>query len=300
MVALNAMTSAPIYKGLHVGYPGAGKTGCLASVMNTGRFKLRVLDFDGKFDPLRTYIKPEYHANVDIVTLKDMRRLGAKRMETVGRPVAFAKAMDLLNHWKYKNADGTETDLGKPSEWGGDTILLVDSLTNMGQAVMNWTLFCQDRVVKGPRKADWGIAQHSQEAVVQAVMSREAVGCHVVLTAHLKLIGPPGDEEDDEDKGPGGDPTAQEARQKLMKFVGYKLFPSALGRALPPEIAKHCPFVIRHEVKIAAGRVKRVMQTVPNLDFDGVTAPLIGLPDELPIEDGLLRIFTALEKGGTV
>ena len=201
MTALSDLKSAPIYKGLHVGYPGAGKTGCLASVINTGRYKLRVLDFDGKYDPLRTYIKPEFHPLIDIVTLRDIRFLGAKRMETQGRPQAFARAIDLLKHWKYKNADGTETDLGKPAEWGGDTIVMVDSLTNMGRAVMNWTLFCQDRVAKGPRRSDWGIAQDSQEALVQEVMSRERIGCHVVLTAHLKLIGPPEESEDDEDEG---------------------------------------------------------------------------------------------------
>lgn len=289
MTSLDKLSVAPVVKALCVGYPGSGKTGSLASLVNTGRYKLRVLDFDGNFDPLLTYVDPKYHENVDIVTLKDRLHPGQKRMETRGKPTALMAAQDYLNHWKYKDGE-EEIDLGKPSEWGPDHILVLDSLTNMGRAVMNWVLFIQDRVVKGPRKSDWGVAQGFQEGLVEKLMSRDQVSCHTILTAHLKMIGPPEFEESD-------DTEEKKDKEKIRQHVSYKLFPSALGRALPPEIAKHCPYVLRYETIIIGQRTKRVIRTVPNLDFDGVAVPLKDIPDELRIEEGLKVIFEAVEKG---
>jgi len=290
MTSLDALSVSPVVKALCVGYPGSGKTGSLAALANTGRYKLRILDFDGNFDPLLAYIDPEFHGNVDIVTLKDQLHSGQKRMETRGKPTAFKGAEDFLNRWKYKDDAGKEIDLGKPSEWGPDHVLVLDSLTNLGRAVMNWTLLIQDRVTKGPRKSDWGVAQGFQEGLVEKLMSREQISCHTILTAHLKMIGPPEFETDD-------DTEVKKDKEKVRQHVSYKLFPSALGRALPPEIAKHCPYVLRYETIIIAGRVKRVIRTVPNLDFDGVAVPLKSIADELSIEDGLKIIFEAVEKG---
>ena len=237
MTSLDALSASPVVKALCVGYPGSGKTGSLAALANAG-YKLRILDFDGNFDPLLAYVEPQFRANVDIVTLKDRTHSGKKRIETMGKPTALPRAEDFLNRWKYKDAAGDEIDLGAPSQWGPDHVLVLDSLTNMGRAVMNWVLFIQDRVVKGPRKNDWGIAQGFQEGLVEKLMSREQVGCHTIVTAHLKMIGPPEFEMDDDDE-------VKKDKEKVRQHVSYKLFPSALGRALPPEIAKHCPYVLR-------------------------------------------------------
>lgn len=289
MTSLDKLSVAPVVKALCVGYPGSGKTGSLAALANAG-YKLRILDFDGNFDPLLAWIKPEFRKNVDIVTLKDRMVGGRKRIETQGKPTALMDADAYLTRWKYKDGD-EEIDLGRPSEWGPDTVLVLDSLTNMGRAVMNWVLFIQDRVAKGPRKSDWGVAQSFQEGLVEKLMSREQVSCHTILTAHLKMIGPPEFEVDDDEE-------VKKDKEKVRQLVSYKLFPSALGRALPPEIAKHCPYVLLYETIIIAGRVRRMIKTVPNLAFDGVAVPLKDIPDELSIEDGLAKLFEAVKRGG--
>src|SRR5262245_20531699 len=120
---------------LIVGYPGAGKTGALASLANAG-FKLRIIAYDklANMAPLFAYVHSDKLTNIDIVALEDKMRATPNGMEPAGVPQAFAQGLNLMERWKYKNPDGTEVDLGKPAEWGPDTIVVLDTLTAMGEA----------------------------------------------------------------------------------------------------------------------------------------------------------------------
>src|ERR1700733_9823756 len=118
---------------LVVGYPGTAKTGSLASLLNAG-YKLRMIDFDGNADPLLQYADTAMLKNLDIAYFEDRMRSGQSFIEPVGIPTAFANALRQLDDWKTQDAEGKEVSLGSSSDWGPDTIVVLDSLTKMGDA----------------------------------------------------------------------------------------------------------------------------------------------------------------------
>src|SRR3990167_7269492 len=119
---------------LLLGTPGSGKTGSLACLANAG-FKLRVLAFDKRANmvPLLMYTKTEYRKNIDILFFEDKLRAGQRFIEPIGVPSAFRLAYLAMDHWKYTTGEH-EIDLGASRDWGLDTVVVLDSLTAMGQA----------------------------------------------------------------------------------------------------------------------------------------------------------------------
>jgi len=148
------VTTLPV-KAFAIGKPGSGKTGSIAALANTGKIKVRMLDFDGNYQSLLTYVKPEFRKNVDIVTLKDRLRL--RNHLECAQPKAFERAIGLLLEWKYKDGDANEVNLGSSREWGLDTLIVLDSLPSMGRASMRRNDFIEGRVGKAKRIQDWGI-----------------------------------------------------------------------------------------------------------------------------------------------
>src|SRR5258705_217600 len=140
---------------LIVGYPGAGKTSALAALANAG-YKLRILAYDkiGNMAPLFAYVHPDKLSNIDIVTFEDKTRVTPNGIEPAGIPTAFANGMAMMERWKYKNPDGSETDLGKPSDWGSDTIVVLDTLTAMGEAAKRRVMVMMN---KTPRTMTQGV-----------------------------------------------------------------------------------------------------------------------------------------------
>ena len=272
-------------KALSLGYPGTAKTGSLAALANSGRYKLRIVDLDGNAAPLYEYIDPKFYENVDIVTIQEDLKLVGNAIRTKGPPVVFKKTMDLLTQWRYTEGD-QETDLGSLYDWGTDTVLVLDSLTALGKAAMRRVLMLQNRLDSGPRQKDWGLAQTDQEAVCE-ILTSGAINCHVIVTAHLKLIGPPEVEASD-------DPDVKEGKKKVGNIIPYRYYPSALGKALPPEIGKHFPFIMLYQSKMVGGKVKRQVVTMPREDVD-VKVPLASIPDTLPVDSALLTLFDAVE-----
>lgn len=267
-----------------MGPPKSAKTGGLACLANAG-FKLRILDYDGNLDPLFTFCTPAGLANIDAVTLKDRKHQKGNKLVLKGRPSAFERGFELVEHWKYKDADGNTVDLGSADEWGYDTILVVDSGTNMGWAAMDRVMFLGDRIGKRRRFQDWGSAQEEQDVFCDIITS-PPLNCHVIVNFHIKLIGPDMVEEDDDDTNKG-------AKQQQHQLIPHRLYPSALGKALPPEIHRHFPYLLRAETASQGkGKSQRVFSLVPRPEID-TGVPLKGLPDTLPIKDGLLTLFAA-------
>src|SRR5688572_5177661 len=87
-------------RGLIVGYPKAGKTGSLASLVNAG-FKLRILDFDGNLEPLYAMVEPDKLHLIDAIALEDTFHQTDAYQEPKGIPDAFYRGVKLLDRWKY-------------------------------------------------------------------------------------------------------------------------------------------------------------------------------------------------------
>lgn len=271
-----------------LGYPGSGKTGALCCLADAG-YKLRVIDFDGNYQSLLKFSKPESLKNIDIVTLEDKMRGGPKCVETSGIPTAFADGLRLAGHWKYKHPlTGEEIDLGATKDWGPDHVLVIDSGTGCGRAAFRRTVAVQNRNPMNTRDSDWGLAMGDQDRFMEMLTSTQN-RFHVVVNFHLKIIGP-------KDVRKGDSDLTKELKEAVAQLVSHRLFPSALGHALPQTIAEHFPTVLLAESECRHGKVKRKLITLPRPELD-LKVPAPELPPVLPLESGLLTVFEALTGG---
>lgn len=265
------------------GYPGAGKTGALASLANMG-YKIRFIDFDGNYYPLLKYTKPEFLQNIDIRTFEDKLKGGSRYIETSGAPKAFAEALKAMDSWKYTDEDGTEVDLGQSASWGCDTIVVLDSLTAMGKAAMRRAMHMKNKTPENTTDGVWGFAMAEQEAFIEKLTAADN-RFHVLVLSHLKMIGPA-------DVRKGDTQLTQDIKEQAAELLPTRLYPSALGKALPPVIAGHFPIFLLAEQKVKMNKVKRtlVAQTREELDLK---IPM-EIEGELDIATGLAHIFKEL------
>jgi len=276
-----------------VGWPGSGKTGAIASLLDAG-YKVRLLDFEGNYHSLLKFADPSKLENLDIVTMQDTLRGDEQRaIEPDGIPEAFNGALKLLqNEWKYKNADGTETNLGKSKDWGPDTVLVIDSLTAMGEAAFRRARKMMNKTSANTTAAVWGAAVDDQIAFIQALKHNRRKH-HVIFLAHLQMVGPdvPLFTKDDEQTGMK-DIKAQiaEERAELMKT---RLYPRAVTRNASQVIAKEFPTMLLAERKVKKGAPVRVLRTSTGEELD-LKFPARDPEIEYPIETGLADIFKKL------
>jgi hypothetical protein len=227
-----------------LGRPKAGKTGLLVPALKAG-FRVALLDWDGNPDPLRAFA-PELHDRLSVVTLRDkLYRRADGTISALGKtgmrvePQAFLRAGRALDDWGKLDPDHP---WGPASTWGPDTILAFDSLTGCGDAAFRLAMFLNNRDVGKVRRQDWSSAMQLEDALLEDLVG-PGYNCHLYVTAHLKLIGPK--TEDDQDKD---DDDLKEARHAIAKAQAENLptryYPTALGRALPQEILRRVPATI--------------------------------------------------------
>lgn len=279
--------SSDTTKLLLIGESGVGKTGALASLIKAG-YKLRILDFDNGLDILRgvlgTY-KPQ-PGQVIFETLTDKRKAVNGKPIPDGLPVAFAKGLDLLTEWKLPerkikttNLAGEEVEkvlpaynLGKITSWGSDVVLVIDSLSLMGDAALRHVLALNGRLLTAPQLNDWGDAIRMLEDTLGLLYS-DAIRCHVIITSHITFVG--ADDAGGVQKG----------------------YPNALGSKLPPKVGRYFNAVLGVRTKGSGANVKRVIRTQSEglVEFKN-PAPL-KVPVELPIETGLADYFKIVQEG---
>lgn len=288
---------APV-KVLEVGDPGAGKTTSLVSIVK-GRLpvvppqRLFIANFDGDahMAPLRMFLTPEEQARVYIKTFKDHLGLKGGRVMPLTPPTAFANGMKALEGWM----EGEE-NLGSIWSWGPDTTVVLDSLTSMGRAAMWYRLFVNGKLSGDKRKRksfrDWGEAMELQENFLDMLTS-EAIRCNVVVLTHLTQVGDgPGDDDDDDEED--GKPKIDTGMGKPM--LDQKRYPSALGKKLPPKVGGMFSTLIEARTVGVGKNTRHILRTVPEVDVD-IKVPALGLPTEIDMKDGLVRIFEAVKLG---
>lgn len=264
---------------LIVGFPGAGKTGAIASLLNAG-FKVRMLMYDkvSNLQPLFTYTNPAMLANLDVVVLEDKMRAGQHFQEPVGIPTAFADGLKAMVEWPG--------GLGKSSDWGPDTIVVLDSLTSLGESSMRRAMRFANKTPMNLTDRVWGFAITEQLHYIQALCSSQNRH-HTVVLAHLKMIGPKEIRADDSD-------LTKQIKEQQADLIPTRYFPSALGRGLPQEIGKEFATILLAENKVVGGKVRKVLRTVPREELDLKLPAAKGFPEELDLGDGLLQVFKAL------
>lgn len=261
-------TSSPV-KMLLMGDPGTGKTGALASLAKAG-YKLRILDFDNGLQILPKLLagdsaaiaRVEYETCID-----DYIPMGDQMVPKSTK--AATKAMKLLNEWKVTDASGQTTTLGKPSEWGRDTILVIDSLTHLSKAVFNNVLSMNGRLGKQAFQSDWGEAIRVVESIIQALYGN-TIKCNVIILAHITYQGT---EINDAD------------------IRGY---PMSLGNKLPAMMGSYFNVVCQVQTKGSGANLRRTIQTVSSGKVDLKTSDPKKVPAELPQDTGLADLFKIL------
>lgn len=257
MPSLDQHQSNDVTKVLLIGDAKSGKTGSLVSLVKAG-YKLRILDFDNLLDILKFMIMdqcPEMIGNVEFRTLRDHRKAGPMGPIIEGQPKAFLNATKMLDRWKYD-----DTDLGDPSKWGPDCVLVIDSLSRLCDAAFDFAAAISGNP---DQRSHYGDAQDFVEAVLADITS-DAYNTNVIVIAHGQYM----DQEDG----------------------ARKIFPQGVGQKLSPKIPQYFPTYIRYRNQGG----KRTIQTASSPMIDLANPRPTVVSKDYPIETGLAEIFAAL------
>lgn len=245
---------------------GSGKTGGLASLVNDLDLELFIADFDNGLDPLFTYVKKDRAHKVHYLTFQDRIQAGPQGA-FVAQATAYQRFLMALNDWK----DGDKS-FGSLYTWGPDRVLVVDSLTFLGNAALRAEISLRGknsfkpRAEKGhadPREVI-GDAANDLEAVF-AILYDERIKCHIILNSHIRELG----------------------TESAPAF-----FPSAVGRTLPKTLGRYFNVLLGMK-KVGTSRMYMTEDAVLT------TKCPVKLPITLPISNGLAVVFKAIMSAGT-
>lgn len=122
-------TSPPV-KIIFMSHSGAGKTCALASLANAG-YKVRIIDLDNGIDALLNIMKERYKASIDNIaykTITEPMTIEAGQIKPKKAEI-WPGTLRLLQEWE---------GLGSPQKWGSDTVLVIDSLSRLGEGAFNY------------------------------------------------------------------------------------------------------------------------------------------------------------------
>lgn len=268
MPSLADHQSNDFVKILLIGEAMSGKTGSLVSLVKAG-YRLFIQDYDNKLDVLKYYVQhecPDLIGNIEYVSLRDKRKTTPAGSMIDGKPKAFIDGMKLLDNWKYTDADtGQEVDLGKPAEWGPDTILVIDSLSRLCDAAFDFREPLVPVGKSGERdmRAVYGDAQDAVEMLL-ATLTSKTFATNVIVIAHITYQ----DQADGTTKG----------------------FPQGVGQKLSPKIPQYFPSAVLYTNKVG----KRTIQTNSTPLIDLANPAPFKMEKSYPIESGLADFFAVL------
>lgn len=251
---------------LAVGDSGSGKTGALASLVKAG-YTVAVLDFDNGLDILASVLRAEPNSTellqrVYFETLVDKRKAVMGQLVPDGIPEAFSKALKLLDNWP---------GLGPITKWDDKRVLVLDSLTFCAKSLFSWV---ETTFKYKDGRQTYMETQKRLENLLGLLYSPE-IKCNVIVNTHISYI----------------DLTSGDDGQEHLKA-----YPSAIGRALSPQIPRYFNTVVEYRTLGIGPATKRVISTRPSGTIDVKTGVLPAqIPAELPVETGLATLFKALQ-----
>lgn len=259
MPKANDYPSNKFIKLMFIGASGAGKTGALTPLLADG-YTLRIIDLDGGLDALINHTKevdPKYLDQIEFQTFRDRLKMTSQGTKVDGPPRAYANALAALEKWPDDNSD--------PSKWGPKTILVIDSLTNLSKAAFNWAK-AVDPMNKDPRR--WYKTAQDLIDDLLANITSTAFETNVIVISHVELTD--------------------------MKDGTVKGYPSAIGQALGPKIARNFNTLLLSETVGQGKNVKRKIKTAPTAMIDAKNPAPMRIEAEYEIHDGLSKIFKKL------
>lgn len=287
MSSFENFASSQVTKMFLLGDSGAGKTGALMSLAAAG-YNLRILDLDNGVEVMNDYItNPQSIYTKPLTGLWSAEQakglLGRIRYETITDPMrnvngklipksatVWVRAVKLLDNWT--KANGASDDFGPISTWTSQDILVIDSLTLLSRAALNFILSLNARLGQQPHQSDWYGGQQLLEGLLTTLYD-EGVRCNVILNCHVKLLG--------DENGP------------------QRGYPETLGKALSPNIGRWVNTCLLARTSGSGNSVKHKILTTstPQIELK-TTAPLRVKP-EYDLATGLAEYFQAI-RGGTL
>jgi hypothetical protein len=274
MTSLADHHSSNFVKLLYLGDAKSGKTTSLASLVTAG-YKLRILDFDNLLDTFAQRVRkvaPDKLSNVEYRPLRDKFKPSTAGMILDGKPRAWIDSLKMLNEWKYTDEDtGEVIDLGSPSEWGPDTILVIDSLSRWCDSAYNFheVMIPKGKSGEADGRAIYGNAQDDVEKQLAALTSKR-FATNVIVICH--------------------------GVYQTLPDGNTKIFPQGVGQKLSPKIPQYFPNYLR----ITKRGEKREIQLKSDLMIDLANTRPDALSDRsLDPETGLAEFFAVL-RGQTV
>lgn len=288
--ARDLLNSTP-YRGFHIGYPGSGKTGALAALANVG-YKLRILSFEGNYEPLLNFVDERALDNIDIAVLQDKIDDGEHYLSVSGIPQAFNRALKLMNEWKYTAADGSEVNLGKPSEWGPDTIIVDDSLTSMAAAIKRRAMKMSHKSPIDMTSAVWGLSVADLEQFIEKQKAMKN-GYHLIINCHKQMLGP-SDFLSQEDKKRGNEELLDKKMEVIKDgLIPTRIYPISVTKPNSQNIHGALPIMLEFLKVEQMNKTKYIIDTKSGPHID-VKMPSNKVKATYPIETGLADIFEAL------
>jgi hypothetical protein len=258
MPNLTSFSNSPLVKIMLIGHSGAGKTGALTSLARAG-YRIRILDLDNGLDALVNHLKAEEPgalSRVDFMSFRDKVKITPAGPVVVGAPRAFPDAAKALDKWE----DGSN-----PAEWGEKSILVIDSLTNLGRAAFAWAR-AMNPSSKEPRQ--WYFtAQGAIEDIIAGVTSPD-FKTNVIVMSHIDL--------------------------RTLPDGTIQGFATSIGQALGPKIPRYFNTLVALETQGQGTNVKRRLRTMPTATLTLKNPAPMKIDAEYPIETGLATLFSKL------
>jgi hypothetical protein len=268
MPSLSNHQSSETVKLLFVGESGGGKTGALASLASAG-YNLRILDMDNGLDVLANVLNdPKSIYDKGATARVEFRTITEKMKNVNGKLIpasatAWPQAIGMLSDWKEP---GQTSGLGPVASWTPNDILVIDSLSMLSLAALNFVCSLNARLGQRPHQSDWGEGQGLIENLLQMLYS-ESVRCHVIINCHIKFI--------EVENGP---------------TRGY---PNTLGKALPPVVGRYFNNILMAQTRGSGVSQKRVILTNTSGVVELKNSAPLRIAREYSLETGLAEYFKA-------
>lgn len=292
MPTIDQHQSAETTKLLFLGDSGTGKTGALASLAAEG-YNLRIIDVDNGIDILKGYLtdsrseyvkkNPKCRENLRFETLTErMKLVNGQMYPTTAR--VWPSMVELLSNW-IDSADGTV--LGPITTWTPKDVLVIDSLSMLSSAAMNFHLGINGQLGKDRTQNEWrrdiGQAQEKLRTLLATLYDKN-VKCNVIVTAHIKFTDAVGH-------------SVAEAKESGGQVKGY---PSSIGAALAPQIPRYFNSMLVANV-VGSGsatkhRIYTRSQVINSYTVAAKTSAPLSVKDEYPLEWGLAEYFKAVRQ----
>lgn len=296
MPTISTHQSKDTTKLLYIGDSGAGKTGSLAALAAAG-YNLRIIDLDNGLDILKNYLTDpnsiyvkqdaQCASRVYFKTLTDeMKNLSGKLVPKTA--TVWTRAIQSMMEWKETDAEGKEFSLGKILDWGPKDVLVIDSLSMLSTAALNFHLSMNGALgvtrTSNEARRDIGAAQNLLRDFLNMIFD-STIKCNVILTSHITFVTETG----------GGPAQAGEGSFQSSPAQGY---PSAIGRALSPHIPRYFNSVLIARTMGVGTAVKHIIytsaQSIGGQVINAKSSAPLRVKDSYSIETGLAEYFRAV------